>query len=241
VVLLIGCVAGAAAAVVTDPDDDPTTPSPSPSAPPSSPSAAPESPGPDSGGDGLGPGEEQSGEGPTIIPLDLPGDSLHTVTFTYTGEAFFSSSLVDAQGEFVAALGSSPFGESAYSGTWPLELGLFGSEATAIDITNADGPWTVEVRDISEAPVWPDQTEGSGDTVLQVDTSAVSEETTVTATHDGESNFVVWAYSADTESFEDRLLFNVIGEFSGEAETSFSAEQAVLQVKADGGWTITPP
>jgi hypothetical protein len=148
---------------------------------------------------------------------------------------------VDDQGEFVASLGASPFGQSEYIGTWPLELGLFGSEASAIDISSADGPWTVEIKDLSEAPLWPDQAEGTGDTVLRVDADAVGGDTLPTGTHDGESNFIVWAYSADPESFNDRLLFNVIGEFSGEAEESFSAEQAVLHVKADGNWTITPP
>jgi hypothetical protein len=161
------------------------------------------------------------------------------VTITYTGEGFFSSQLVDGNGEYVGSLGSSPFDTTEYTGTWPLDLGLLGAAAAAIDITNADGPWTVEVNDISEAPVWPQQTDGTGDTVLQIDPNAASDAVSVTGTHDGDSNFIVWAYSP--EEFNDRLLFNVIGEFDGDADETFSSEQLILHVQADGNWTVTPP
>jgi hypothetical protein len=110
------------------------------------------------------------------------------------------------------------------TGTWPLTVGLSGSgPPAAIHITNAEtGTWTVRVQDISEAPVWPDVTEGQGDTVLQVDTSAVGDDTRPHGTHDGESNFIVWADSAE-EDFNDRLLFNLIGVVDDDASDTFSS------------------
>jgi hypothetical protein len=245
-VLLVGCMAGGAVAVLTDEEGDPTADPPTNTAPPPAPTGPPasESPDPDPGGGGeaLGPGEEQSGEGPTIIPIDLPTDSLHTVTMEYSGDGFFSSSLVDEAGDIISTLGSTEFGDTDYSGTWPLDVGLFGlGPAAAIDITNADsGTWTVRIQDISEAPVWPDVTEGTGDTVLQVDGNAVGDSTRPQGTHDGASNFIVWAYSGE-EDFNDRLLFNLIGEVNDDAAESFSSDQVILHVQADGNWTLTPP
>ena len=244
-VLLVGCLGGAGTALLTDSGDDPPQPQPTNAAPSTgtppteSPTTDP-SQGPGPGGDGLGPGEQQSGQGPTIIPLDLPSDSLHMARFTYTGDGYFSATLIDDQGEFVNSMGRSPFNTFDYTGTWPIEpLNFFGEEGSAIEITDASGEWTVEILDVSEAPVWPDVTEGSGDTVLQIDPAAAGDIQTVLATHDGESNFVVWAYSADRESYQDVLVFNEIGPVDGAADEVFTSQQAILHIQADGNWTLT--
>jgi hypothetical protein len=244
-VLLVGCVGGGAVAVLTDSEDtDPGANPPGPTAAPPTGAAPSESPNPDpgGGGEGLGPGEEQSGEGPTIIPLDLPTDSLHIVTMEYSGEGFFSSALVDEAGETISTLGSTEFGETDYAGVWPLDVGLFGlGPAAAIDITNADsGTWTVRVEDVSAAPAWPATTEGEGDTVLRVDASAVGDSVSPHGTHDGESNFIVWAYSGE-EDFNDRLLFNLIGAVDEDSAEPLTSDQVLLHIQADGSWTLTPP
>jgi hypothetical protein len=53
--------------------------------------------------------------------------------------------------------------------------------------------------------------------------------------HQGSGNFAIWAYSEDGTD----LLVNEIGTYTGEsllADGTF-----VLEITADGSWTITPP
>ena len=62
----------------------------------------------------------------------------------------------------------------------------------------------------------------------------------VTATHDGDMNFVVNALNADNETTGD-LLVNTIGTYSGTTVYGFNSfsEATSLQITADGNWTIT--
>ena len=56
---------------------------------------------------------------------------------------------------------------------------------------------------------------------------------TVTITHGGGANFVVTAYSRDGRD----LLVNEIGRCGG--QTTLPDRTSLIQVEADGGWTIT--
>lgn len=231
-VLLIGCLLGSAVAFVTDTDPaaGPPTPSPSPPAP------ATTAPGPTAGptqppsGDALGVGQERTGQGPAIVPLDLAAGSFHILTVTYDGTGAFVSNLVDGNQEYAAELASS-FGES-YSGTHVVELGAF-TPVAAVDIQQAEGDWSLLLQPLEEAEAWPDQTEGTGNSVLRVD-PGTDLPVTVTGDHDGESNFIVWAY--DGEQYGNYLLINEIGE--GSWETEMPASTIAFSVRADGNWTI---
>jgi hypothetical protein len=232
-VLLIGCLLGSLIAFVTDsdPSASPTTPPPSP-APPAT-TAGPPTTGPTQapGGDALGVGEERTGQGPAIVPLELASGSFHILTVTYEGTGAFVSNLVDGNQEYAAELASS-FGAS-YTGTHVVELGAFTSVA-AVDIQQSEGDWSLLLQPLDEAEVWPDVTEGTGNTVLRLE-PGTDLPAAATGTHDGESNFIVWAY--DGEQYGNYLLFNEIGE--GSWETEMPANTIAFSVRADGDWTIS--
>jgi hypothetical protein len=184
-------------------------------------------------GSGLGPGEERTGQGPAIIPLDLTPGQYHTITVSYTGDGMFTAYLVDNDGERIPGALAISYGE--YAGTHLVELGRLG-EATAVDIQESDGPWSVTLQDLNDAPTWPAQTSGEGETVLRIDQSALSGDTTVVGTHDGESNFIVWAYTE--AEFGDRLLFNEIGPYDGDSQEALPSDAIALEIRADGAWTL---
>lgn len=232
-VLLVGCLGGAAVAVVTSPDEPATAP-PEPTGGPTPQSTTP-APAPT--GSGLSVGQERQGEGPAIVELDLPDGAVRTITITFTDTDSYQMSLVDDDGELVGFLGA---GSGSYTGTHLLGEGFSTTDTpAALDIVEASGgSWTVRMQDIAEAPTWPQQSSGTGYTVLRIDPNAVAEPTPVTGTHDGEANFIVWAYSEN--EFGDRLLFNEIGEFSGSAQEEVAADVAIMEIQADGAWTVDP-
>lgn len=73
---------------------------------------------------------------------------------------------------------------------------------------------------------------GSGDSVIDV--WQAEDCTRATLIHDGEHNFIVWTYSAN--NVRQDLLVNVIGKYSGTVK--WDAGAAILEVKADGAWSI---
>lgn len=61
--------------------------------------------------------------------------------------------------------------------------------------------------------------------------------TTVAAEHDGRGRFTVESYTIDGTTHEDTLLFDEVGEFSG--ERTYTEEWAnFVVVQADGPWTL---
>lgn len=232
--LLVGCLAGSGVALLTHSDDPATSADPGPGEP------VPTNPGPDgpddpAGSGGLSPGEERTGQGPAIVSLDLPPDAFHTITVTFSGEGTFAAYLVDDEGEHVgSALGIS---YQDYSGTHLVELGATVTP-TAVDIEDADGEWTLLLQDLNEAPTWPAETSGEGEMVMRIDPTALDGETVVEGTHDGESNFIVRAHQAEGDFYD--LLFNEIGEYSGEAQSPVSGDSVALEIDADGSWTLSP-
>ena len=60
----------------------------------------------------------------------------------------------------------------------------------------------------------------------------------VTASHDGSSNFAVWAMDAANEQVD--LLVNEIGDYAGTVPWGIRDENITsLQIEADGNWSIT--
>lgn len=167
-----------------------------------------------------------SGTGDTILQIELPAgpDSIGIATMTHSGRANFAVWSLDANleqsGLLVNEIGN-------YSGTVPFNL-EFGEQITAFEIS-ADGAWTVTLRDVlsvREAPQGASTT-GQGDDVLVYRGDA----TVADISHTGSSNFAVW-------SFGDRsdLLVNEIGAYTGQVR--WQAGAALIQVSADGAWTI---
>ncbi|MFE9206827.1 hypothetical protein [Micromonospora sp. NPDC007230] len=108
-----------------------------------------------------------------------------------------------------------------------------GSLTTQFEI-EASGSWTLTIGTVAQmATKFPTgKASGKGDDVLVLGGDA----TAAKITHRrGDSNFVVYAYSIDTG--EGGLLVNEIGGYSGVRPLS---APALVQVTADGYWTITP-
>lgn len=167
-----------------------------------------------------------TGSGDTILQLELPAgpNSVGIATMTHSGSANFAVWSLDENLNqtdlLVNEIGS-------YAGTVPFNLEV-GTRITAFEIS-ADGPWTVTLRDllsVREAPQGASTT-GLGDDVLVYRGDA----TVADISHTGSSNFAVW-------SFGDRsdLLVNEIGNYTGQVR--WQAGAALIQVSADGAWTI---
>jgi len=111
-----------------------------------------------------------------------------------------------------------------------------------------DAPAVEEpVEETAGSQSWADDTFGTFDTITEAgsgDNLITLPEgvkaAMVTATHDGDLNFVVNALNADNETTGD-LLVNTIGSYSGVTVYGFNAfsDATSLQIMADGNWTIT--
>jgi hypothetical protein len=114
-------------------------------------------------------------------------------------------------------------------------MGLRGDTTTRLQVT-AQGAWTLTVGGLDMArQVDPANTAtGSGDDVVLYKIAP----STVTATHRGTSNFAVWVMS-DKLSSPD-LAVNETGSYDGTVMFPSPGEAALVQVQADGKWTLTP-
>ena len=131
----------------------------------------------------------------------------------------------DGDGLLVNEIGS-------YSGKHWINL-EDGSLTTQFEV-QATGSWTLTIGTVDQlATKFPTgKAAGKGDDVLVLGGDA----TDAKITHRrGDSNFVVYAYSLDTG--EGGLLINEIGAYSGVRPLS---APALVQITADGYWTITP-
>lgn len=165
----------------------------------------------------------QSGTGDNLVALPA-GATAGIVTATHDGSSNFAISVLDAANESTGELLVNTIGP--YSGTTLFGRGL--GDAATLQIS-ADGNWSVTIAPFSTAPLLAPA--GSGDAVFLYD----GETGALTATHDGDSNFSV---SEDTGSlFEFGLLINEIGPYSG--TVPLSAGPSVVNVGANGGWTLT--
>jgi hypothetical protein len=93
-----------------------------------------------------------------------------------------------------------------------------------------DGKWTAKVTPIAGlvANAISGDTSGTGDSVFAWD---IPDRSVVTITHKGDSNFVVYSYTADGSD----LLVNEIGNYSGEKVM----DSGFVEVQADGKWTLS--
>lgn len=108
-----------------------------------------------------------------------------------------------------------------------------GALTTQFEI-EATGSWTLTIGTVAQmANTFPTgKASGKGDDVLVLGGDA----TAAKITHRrGDSNFVVYAYSLETG--EGGLLVNEIGAYSGVRPLS---APSLVQITADGYWTITP-
>ncbi|SCE99395.1 hypothetical protein [Micromonospora mirobrigensis] len=108
-----------------------------------------------------------------------------------------------------------------------------GALTTEFEI-EATGSWTLTIGSIEQlaTKALSGKASGKGDDVVVLG----GEATAVKVTHTrGRSNFAVYAYSLDTG--EGGLLINEIGGYSGVRPLT---APAIVQIAADGNWTIAP-
>jgi hypothetical protein len=168
-----------------------------------------------------------SGSSDDVVKFSTPITDARIVTATAAGDANFVIKTLDASGHEADLLVNTI---GAYRGSVLL---LPQDPISALQIT-ANGPWTINVHDVTTGTKWAgtNQASGRGDTVLIIPggTSAVE---TVKITNSGEDNFVVYAIDSDRN-----LLVNEIGSWSG--TEVLPTNTVVVEVLSDGAWSITP-
>lgn len=170
--------------------------------------------------------QEFSGSGDDVIDVSVPDDVPAILVLTHQGSANFIVQGHGEQGDFpdvlVNAIGN-------YDGTRPVNFGR--TEALRELEIQADGPWTISLRPLSDAPAAEaGSSAGSGDAVVRVDGGGRG-----AFTHDGSANFIVEAYE-DFGSFDGMPIVNEIGPYDGTVRVPSGTQ--VLVIQADGNWTF---
>lgn len=174
---------------------------------------------------------ELQGRGDKIARFVIPEDVGAFAEITYDGTANFAVWTVNASGEETDLLVNEI---GAYTG---LRLIAFDGDEHAVAFkVESSGRWTITVKPLWEAPYWdrPGNVSGKGDFVLSVN-GVIEGFAISTITHNGDSNFAVWAYG---EAVRD-LLVNEIGSYTG--EVLWPSGTSLLEITADGKWTISAP
>jgi hypothetical protein len=175
-----------------------------------------------------------SGQGQQVSPAFQLVPGLALFHMTHDGRANFAITLLNDRGEWVELLVNNigPFdGGKAVGITEPGQH--------VLDIS-ADGNWTVLAEQPSipaDAPFPPLSFSGHGQQVSPMFNLA-SGLTTFHMTHDGRANFAI--VLLDREGNWVELLVNEIGAFDGgKAAGIREAGVHILDISADGNWTIT--
>jgi hypothetical protein len=163
------------------------------------------------------------GRGNKVVKLKAPTTDYPTfAAITHSGSSNFAVWSVGPDGEhlglMVNAIGS-------YKGTRPFNLG---GEPGTLRI-EARGSWTIVVKAMPKAPMWPATTSGKGPMVLRVKKTPAQAK----VTYKGQSNFVVNVYGETPD-----LLVNAIGKYSREIEIPAGTD--VIAVDTEGSWTMKP-
>lgn len=184
--------------------------------------------------DGIEAGESYSFEGSGADVSDefeLTG-GMATIEFTHSGESNFIATMVAIEGEdwddelLVNVIGSIE-GRSV--------LAVSGG-AYQLDV-DADGDWSIDLEQpaVSEGDAESPPTEYSGEGPDYFGPVALDGVHEVTASHDGERNFILQAHGIDGDW---DLVVNEIGEFEG-SSTLRSNELVYFDVEADGSWSVS--
>lgn len=171
-----------------------------------------------------------SGSGMKVTSLNVSRESPVVIKGTHRGESNF---IVDVLGGDYPDNAFNEIGN--YSGTTVLTGLSLGKHRVRV---NADGPWTLKVTqpDPPASPTGiPGAVTGKGSAVVWV-RAAEDLEPIITGRHRGESNFIVGLLTPDGSGEEN--LFNEIGTFTGETTTSIPAGDYLMEVQADGSWSV---
>jgi hypothetical protein len=163
------------------------------------------------------------GSGDDFIELAVPDGDAAVLAITHNGSSNFGVVTYTAANDRLDLL-VNEIGD--YEGRVPVNF-LLGQEVGLIEIT-ADGPWTITALPLSDLELGVDTAAGQGDDVLLMTVTAP----TLDVTHDGDSNFVVSAWTDDRD-----LLINEIGPYQGTVRTPTGT--VIYEINADGNWTLS--
>lgn len=170
------------------------------------------------------------GTGMTISDFFGIEEGVIIFTMTHDGDSNFIVQLLDEEGDLAAQYAN--------------DIGAYeGSKAQVVDggtyvfEINADGNWTIDIERLESSSPAPEITSfsGTGDTATEL-FSLPTGLKTFNLTHDGDSNFIVNLLSED--DFFAPSLANEIGEFDGSTAEYLEAVNYIINVQADGNWTI---
>ncbi|KQV26664.1 hypothetical protein [Yonghaparkia sp. Root332] len=227
IIVSVGLIAGLSGGVDDSAGDDPVAVEEAPAPVAEEPESEPE-PAPEPEPEVVAPAADvvYSGTGDTILQIELPAgpDSIGIATIAHSGSSNFAVWSLDGdlnQSDLLVNV------IGGYAGTVPFNLST-AERITAFEIT-ADGAWTVTLRDVLSVRELPASatTTGQGDDVLVY----FGDATVADLAHTGESNFAVWSYGASSD-----LIVNEIGAYTGQVR--WPAGTALVQISADGAWTI---
>jgi hypothetical protein len=171
-----------------------------------------------------------AGSGNDVVDLRIPGDAPAILDLTYDGGSNFIVWSLDGSHDLIDLLVNEI---GSYTGRRMVHGGWLSSPDLVrfLDIT-ANGPWSITVRPLSAANTFRTSLSGSGDTILLYRGSS-----TLTSTHNGSSNFIIWGYRSNGELHD--LIVNEIGSYSG--TDLVASGTSILDIQADGAWTLKSP
>ena len=206
--------------------EDTPIPSPTP-APSPSPTPTPTPPSQDA--------RSFSGTGDTVVrDINLPAGNYY-VRSSHEGSSNFIAYFYYGEGDSDRSLVANTIGRSSGERLFGDTLGI--AVSAGILEVRADGNWKIEILEVAGTITSP--ISGNGDTVTGL-ISGFSGRRTITVTHNGSSNIIVYLYTYDGGNRARQLVGNDIGISSGERTASFSSsEKYFFSVTADGDWTIT--
>lgn len=172
-----------------------------------------------------------SGTGNDVVSFQIPGDVPAVLDITHHGSSNFVVWSLDGSLETIDLLVNEI---GLYEGRRPVHVGWFSSKELVRHLEiDADGNWSITARPMTSARELVSSLSGSGDDVLRYDGSA----STLTSSHDGSSNFIILGHEANGR-YND-LIVNEIGSYSG--TDLMASGSAILEITADGNWTLQLP
>lgn len=171
------------------------------------------------------------GAGNDVIQFQIPGDIPAILDITHDGSSNFIVWSLDDSFDQIDLLVNEI---GVYEGRRMVHGGWFSSPELVRHLEiDADGNWSITARPMSAADVLTTSLNGSGDDIVRYEGSAP----TLTSTHDGSSNFIIVGYQSDGRY--NGLIVNEIGNYSG--TDTIDAGTEILDIQADGNWTLNAP
>lgn len=169
------------------------------------------------------------------ITADFQVDAPLIITeFSHDGSGNFAIFLKDAETAENLNLLVNVIGATTGSNLTGIDPGTYFYEVTA------DGNWTVTTKLTGHWTKQPQATAysfaGRGDSVSPI-FSLSDGRANIALTHNGERNFAVFIYDVNSGQPID-LLVNTIGPANESAAIAASAGDYILQITADGDWTV---